>query len=201
MIETARSLLDFSWAYESFWHAVGGPTRNRVLVRDYIRPNVGDRILDIGCGPGMVVPYLPSSEYVGLDASSDYIDRARRRFPQVKFVCQRVSQYDVVERNYFDIVLALGIVHHLDDTEALTLFRIAHDALRPGGKLVTIDGAWTDNQSRATKYLLSRDRGRFVRSEKGYIGLASAVFSKIDSSIRHDLLRIPYTSMILECWR
>jgi cyclopropane fatty-acyl-phospholipid synthase-like methyltransferase len=201
MIETVRSLLDFSWVYESFWHAVGGPKRNRTLVRDYIRPNVGDRILDIGCGPGMIVPYLPSSEYVGLDASADYIDRARRRFPQMKFVCQRVSQCDVVERNYFDVVLALGIVHHLDDAEALTLFRIAHDAMKPGGKLVTVDGAWTENQSHATKYLLSRDRGRFIRDERGYVDLASKVFSKIKASTRQDLLRIPYTSMILVCQR
>ena len=81
------------------------------------------------------------------------------------------ARYTLVERDYFDIVLALGVLHHLDDNEALTLFQIAHDAMKPGGRLVTIDGVWTDDQSHIVKYLLSRDRGRFVRSEAGYQGI------------------------------
>jgi cyclopropane fatty-acyl-phospholipid synthase-like methyltransferase len=201
MIETARSVLSLSWAYQSFWHGVGGDKRNRVLVRDFICPQPGNRVLDIGCGPGTMAPYVPDSEYVGFDASAEYIDHAKRRFPQMRFVCQRVSQYTLVERDYFDIVLALGVLHHLDDNEALNLFQIAHDAMKPGGRLVTIDGVWTDDQSRAAKYLLSRDRGRFVRSEAGYKELAAKVFSNIESSIRHDLLRIPYSQMILKCVR
>jgi cyclopropane fatty-acyl-phospholipid synthase-like methyltransferase len=201
MIEALRSVLSFSWAYQFFWHGIGGKERNRVLARDYICPRTGDRILDIGCGPGTMAPYLAGSEYVGFDASEEYIDWARSRFPQMRFVCQRVSRYNLAERNYFDIVLALGVLHHLDDDEALTLFQIARDALKPGGKLVTIDGVYTDDQPHVVKYLLSRDRGRFVRSEAGYRELASKVFSNIESAVRHDLLRIPYSLMILRCVR
>ena len=83
----------------------------------------------------------------------------------------------------------------------MTLFQIARDTMKPGGKLVTLDGVWTDDQSQVVKYLLSRDRGRFVRSEAGYRELASKVFSNIESSVRHDLLRIPYTLLILKCAR
>ena len=100
----------------------------------------GDRILEIGCGPGTIVPYLPKTEYVGFDVSQEYVDQARGRFPDSKFVCDRVSEFTLPNREYFDIVLALAILHHLDDTEALQLFRIAHGALRAGGKLVTLDG-------------------------------------------------------------
>lgn len=201
MIEALREVLSFSWAYHSFSRVIGGAERNRVLVRDYIRPQPGDRILDIGCGPGSMAPFLPGSDYLGVDASAEYIARAKRRFPRMRFVCQRVSQYDLVERNYFDIVLALGILHHLDDSEALTLFQIARDALKPGGKLVTIDGVWTDDQSGIVKYLLSRDRGRFVRSEAGYRELAGKVFPNVEWSVHHDLLRIPYSLLILKCFR
>ncbi len=201
MIEPIRAVLSRSWAYQSFWHAVGGNERNRALLREYIRPADGDRVLDIGCGPGTMVPYLPGAEYVGLDASPEYIDRARRRFPDARFVCQRVGQHDLVERDYFDIVLALGVLHHLDDNEALALFQIARDAMKPGGRLITVDGVWTDDQSKVVKYLLSRDRGRFVRSEDGYRKLGAKVFSNIESVIRHDLLRIPYTLVILKCVR
>ena len=201
MIEAVRSILSRSWAYQSFWHAIGGDERNRVLLREYIRPAPGSRVLDIGCGPGTMVPYLPDTEYVGLDVSAEYIDKARRRFPQARFLCQSVGEGDQVERDSFDIALALGVLHHLDDTEALTLFQIAHHAMKPGGRLITIDGVWTDDQSHIAKYLLSRDRGRFVRSQAGYQDLAAKVFSNIESSIRHDLLRIPYSLMILKCVR
>jgi hypothetical protein len=33
------------------------------------------------------------------------------------------------------------------------------------------------------------------------VGIASRVFGKVKPSVRHDLLRIPYSHMILECVR
>ncbi|HKD03855.1 MAG TPA: class I SAM-dependent methyltransferase [Terriglobales bacterium] len=201
MIRTIRSVLAVPQAYQVFWNVIGAPARSRTLVSEYIRPRATDRILEIGCGPGTIVPYLPACEYVGFDASAEYIEQARRRFPQAQFVCERVSEYTLPQRAYFDRVLALGIVHHLDDAEALQLFQIAEQALKPGGKLVTLDGVWTGRQSAAARALLARDRGEFVRSEEGYVRLASRVFDNVKASIRHDLLRIPYTHIILECIR
>jgi len=199
MIETIRSVLALPQAYQLYWTLIGGAARSRILVQDHIRPKLGDRILEIGCGPGTIVPYLPQSEYVGFDANSHYIEKASKRFPQAKFICETVSEYTLPQKSYFDIVLALGIVHHLDDRESVQLFRIAHEALRPGGKLVTLDGVWVEEQSRTERYLLAKDRGRFVRSEPEYVKLASEVFSQIKSNIRPRLLRIPYTHIILEC--
>jgi cyclopropane fatty-acyl-phospholipid synthase-like methyltransferase len=201
MIEGLRSVLSSPRMYALFFDLGGGPRRNRTLVREYIHPKVGDSILDIGCGPGSIVPYLPNTEYLGFDASSEYIDHARKRFPHMRFVCERVSRFAISELRAFDIVLALGIIHHLDDAEAVSLFRIAHDTLKPGGRLITVDGVWTTDQSRVAKYLLARDRGRFVRTVDAYQKLASGVFSRVQSNIRHDLLRFPYTLIILECTR
>jgi len=201
MIRRIRSVLALPWAYQLFFNVIGAPERSRIMVREYIRPRPGDRILEIGCGPGTILPFLPESEYLGFDASSGYIELAQKRFPGAKFVCERVSQYTLPHREYFDVVLALGIVHHLDDSEALQLFQIAHSALKPRGKLVTLDGVWTNDQSRPARYLLARDSGQFVRSQQQYANLASQVFSTIKTSVRHDLLRIPYTHIILECMR
>jgi SAM-dependent methyltransferase len=201
MLETIRSVLALPQAYQLFFNVIGAPRRSRILVGEYIRPRPSDRILEIGCGPGTMLPYLPATEYVGFDASPEYIEQARNRFPEAKFVCERVSQFSLPQRAYFDIVLALGILHHLDDEEALQLFRIAFDALRPDGRLVTLDGVWTPDQSRAARYVQARDRGQFIREEKAYIRLGEMVFPKIRSSVRQDLLRIPYTHIILECTR
>ena len=201
MIQTIRSVLALPQAYQFFFNVIGGPTRSRILVNEYIRPKPGDHILEIGCGPGTIVPYLPQADYLGFDLSPEYIEQAQRRFPNARFVCQRVSRYTLADQSSFDIVLALGIVHHLDDEEAVQLFEIAHTALKLGGRLITLDGVWTDGQSAAAKYLLARDRGRFVRSEAEYVALASKYFSEVKPSVRHHLLRIPYTHLILECVR
>jgi SAM-dependent methyltransferase len=201
MIEGIRSLLAHPQAYQFFFNLVGGPGRSRILVRDYIRPAPGDRILEIGCGPGTIVPYLPKTEYVGFDLSPEYIAQASARFPDATFVCERVSELTLPNRGYYNIVLALAILHHLDDAEALQLFRIAYEALRPGGRLLTLDGVWTSGQSRAARYVQARDRGQFIRDEQGYVALASQVFGSVRATIHDQLLRIPYTHIILECVR
>jgi SAM-dependent methyltransferase len=196
---TLRSVLSLPSAYRLFWNAIGGPEYLKTLMAEYVKPQPGCRILDIGCGPGTVLPYLPRAEYVGFDLSPQYVETARRRFPQGTYTCARVCEYTLLQRAYFDIVLALGIVHHLDDGEALQLFRIAHQALRPGGRLVTLDGVFISGQSATARYLVRHDRGQFMRTKASYVRLATQVFPTVNATIRHDLLRIPYTHIIMEC--
>jgi cyclopropane fatty-acyl-phospholipid synthase-like methyltransferase len=201
MIQYLRRILASPTLYQFWWNVVGGPAHAKVLVNEYIQPDIGTRILEIGCGPGTIVNYLPTSDYLGFDLSSEYIKLAQKRFPKARFICERVSQFSLAKERSFDVVLALGIVHHLEDAEARQLFQIAHDALVPGGKLVTIDGVWSDDQSATARWLLASDRGQHIRSASEYLGIASQVFSDIRPSVRHDLLRIPYTHLILQCVR
>ncbi|MFZ0950723.1 MAG: class I SAM-dependent methyltransferase [Candidatus Sulfotelmatobacter sp.] len=180
---------------------VGADEYRRTLAKEHIRARPSDRILDIGCGPGSMVSYLPRSEYVGFDANPDYIQQAQRRFPEAHFTCERVNECNLPQSESFDIVIALGILHHLDDSEAVELFRMARRTLKPEGRLITLDGVWVAGQSRFAKFLLSRDRGRFVRHAEEYVALASTSFSIVHSTVRHDMLRIPYSHLILECGR
>jgi SAM-dependent methyltransferase len=158
MFQSLRSVLAIPAAYNLWWNVVGGPGFAKVLVREYLQPRVGARILEIGCGPGTIVGYLPRVEYLGFDLSSKYIEAARKRFPRAQFVCERVRGFSLAKHQSFDAVLALGILHHLDDQEAKQLFQIAHDALKSGGKLITLDGVWTSDQSGTARWLLARDR-------------------------------------------
>jgi SAM-dependent methyltransferase len=201
MLQSLRSVLAIPAAYNLWWTIVGGPAFAKVLVREYLQPKVGARILEIGCGPGTIVGYLPQVDYLGFDLSSRYIEMARKRFPQAQFVCERVSRFSHEKQHSFDAVLALGVVHHLHDHEAGQLFQIAHDALKSGGKLITVDGVWTSDQSPAARWFLARDRGEYVRNEGEYVKIASQVFANVRASVRHDLIRIPYSHLVLECVR
>jgi cyclopropane fatty-acyl-phospholipid synthase-like methyltransferase len=202
MIELIRPILNRPFFYEFYHHLIGADYRSRVLVSDYIRPKPGDRILDIGCGPGNMLPFLPQGEYLGVDANASYIESAKQRYShRGEFVCERVSHHSVQQFGAFDIVLALGLVHHLDDSEARDLFRLGHTALKPGGRMITNDGCYMPKQSAAKRYLLSRDRGEYVRSQEEYERLAHSWFPEIRAHIREDVLRIPYTHLIMECVR
>ncbi len=202
MIKRLRPILHRAYFYELYHRLIGANYRSRVLVSDYIRPQPGDRILDIGCGPGNMLPYLPRGPYLGVDANPAYIATARERYgDRGEFVCERVSHHDVQQFGAFDIVLALGLIHHLDDSEASDLFRLGHTALKPGGRMITNDGCYAPKQSATERYFLSRDRGEYIRAQAEYEKLAHSWFPEVHSHIRQDVLRIPYTHLIMECVR
>jgi SAM-dependent methyltransferase len=197
-----KALLEKPALYELFSRLVGAGHSRDTFVKTYVRPAPGDMVLDVGCGPADILDHLPGVDYFGFDISPSYIESATRRYGnRGKFFCERVSEARAfAEREgTFDIVLAIGILHHLDPAEALDLFAIARRALRPGGRLVTLDPCIVPGQSPIARYLAARDRGRFVRTEAGYRELARRDFPDVGAAVRHDLLRMPYTHIILEC--
>ena len=196
-----RSLLAVSALYQLFTRMIGGNAR-ALYATHHIRPKNGDRVLDIGCGSADILSYLPHVEYVGLDMSRKYINAARKHFgTKGTFLTKKVSN-DTMKKlslSDFDIVLATAVLHHLNDDEAIQLFEIARSTLKPHGRLITLDGCYTKGQSWLRRFLLSKDRGRYVRTEDQYCALASGIFPDIKISIHHNLIRIPYTHIIMEC--
>lgn len=90
-------------------------------------------------------------------------------------------------------------MHHLDDSEASKVFKIAKKTLKPGGKLITFDGCYRPKQNVLAKLFLKLDRGKFVRNKNGYLKLAADYFETIHTIIDEDSFNIPYTSLIMEC--
>jgi SAM-dependent methyltransferase len=195
-----RAALSHPRVYRAFSSIIGADRGRKRLVKDHIKPHLGDKVLDIGCGPADILGYLPGVQYVGFDASERYIANARSRWGTLgTFTCGRVTEA-TVQHDFFDVVLAIGVLHHLTDDEALKLFEIASSALRPGGRVITVDGAYVDRQSPLARYLLSKDRGQYVRSPESYEALARVSFADIQTSLIHNLiLPIPYTHLIMEC--
>lgn len=111
-----------------------GRTRQwQMFARDYVGAQPGDRILDVGCGPADVLTELPPDiDYTGFDQSEDYIDSARRRYGvRGQFFAGKVdlAHIDRLGAGSFDIVIAHGLLHHLDDRQATEFFALA----RAGG--------------------------------------------------------------------
>lgn len=151
------------------------------------------KILDLGCGPAKILEsLLEDIEYVGADISQEYIDAARKKYPgRGTFHCLRVKEMTKSQLTGFDLVMGIGVLHHLSDDEAMKFFFMASDSLASGGRCLTIDPCFVEGQNPLAKALILRDRGRSVRNPSGYMELAKKQFSLVDRTIRHDMLRIP----------
>jgi cyclopropane fatty-acyl-phospholipid synthase-like methyltransferase len=194
-------VLSLPAGYRLLRGAVGGEKLWHTYLDEYVKPQPGEKVLDVGCGPADVLSYMPNVEYTGLDHSSEYIHAAKKRFGnRGRFWCTDVSGVGLEkERGTFDLAMATGVIHHLNDEQAADLFSLVRVALRPGGRLITFDGCFVPDQSRLARWILRNDRGKFVRTSTEYERLASKQFSAIESYLRNDLLRIPYTHLIMRC--
>ncbi len=197
-----KAVLSYAKIYDLFQRIVGAKKGRAFFAERYIRAQKGDRVLDIGCGTAEIRDFLPAVEYYGFDPNPHYIKSAQNRLcnmPGCIFFCRSVDQIVLSSLPKFDIVLALGVLHHLDDADAVQLAKIAQSALKDKGRLILVDPCFVVGQSAVARFFAGRDRGQHVRDADGYRKLMNAAFANVNTEIRHDLLWFPYTHLIMEC--
>ena len=193
--------LKFPLLYNLLQDAIGGNALRRRFIRHHVRAKPGDKVIDIGCGPAQILPWLPEVDYLGLDINPACIASAKRTHAgRGTFVVgNTASLWDDSRFRDADVVIGLGILHHLEDNEAEHCIRFAHRALKQGGRFVSLEACWVSNQGFLSRYIMSKDRGQNVRTEQMYRQLAGDVFKNVNSLVDTKPLRIPYVIMILEC--
>jgi 2-polyprenyl-6-hydroxyphenyl methylase/3-demethylubiquinone-9 3-methyltransferase len=106
----------------------------------------GLRVLDIGCGAGLLCEPLArlGADVVGIDPSAENIQVAKMHADRAHLIidyrCTTVEQMDRRER--FDIVLAMEVVEHVVDVEAFVARCAA--LTKPSGlmTMATINRTW-----------------------------------------------------------
>ena len=166
---------------------------------EIIRPSPGDRVLDLGCGSAAILEVMPDEvRYFGIDHNPEHINEARTVYgDRGVFHAGDFSEAAAISGELYDIVLALGLLHHLDDDQVVALMRLVHGFLAPAGRFITIDPVRVPGQSPIARLMLRNDSGRNIRDEAGYVTLSTRVFPDVECTIRHDLLRVPYTHCLL----
>jgi SAM-dependent methyltransferase len=193
-----RRILEAPTIYQSFQVMGGFFSARTRAIGEYLKLKAGDRVLDIGCGPGFIANHLPAGViYNGFDIDRRYISYAQKHFGnRGKFHCEIFDQESARQFEGVDVVMMNGLLHHVDDQTALNLLKTAKAVLRPGGTGFTLDGCFRQNQSPFVRWLLESDRGRYVRTKEGYEELCGAAFERVDVKVREDLSWVPYTYAI-----
>jgi arsenite methyltransferase len=122
--------------------------RRRRLVREALKAGPGDRVLDVGCGPGFYVDELagqvgPTGSVTGVDASPQTLALARRRTEGHDNVTLHLADATAlpVPDGTFDAALSVQVLEYVADVDAA--LAELHRALRPGGRLVIWDVDWS----------------------------------------------------------
>ena len=122
---TKRYAPPYSRIYQRHW--------NKRLC-DLAELQSGDRVLDFGCGTGVMLPELVrrGCRAVGLDISTAMLSSGRDKAPDAKRICGDGGRLPFAYGT-FDAVLCRGSIHHLPDLPvALTEI---HRVLKPGGRM------------------------------------------------------------------
>jgi arsenite methyltransferase len=129
-------------------YRIADAERRRGIVREALGAAPGERLLDVGCGPGFYCFELlddvgPEGSVVGVDSSPAMLALAARRcagHENVEFHEADATSLPVEDAG-FDAAVCVQVLEYLPD--ASVGLAEMHRALRPGGRVVVWDVDWT----------------------------------------------------------
>jgi phosphatidylethanolamine/phosphatidyl-N-methylethanolamine N-methyltransferase len=139
----------------SVYDLIFGPTLHpgRLVARDEMGIQPGDKILEVGVGTGINTSLYPTHCHVtGIDLSTSMLDKARERVARQGLTNVRLLEMDAANLtfadNSFDIVYAPYLVSVVPDP--VQVAREMRRVCKPGGKIIVL------NHFRSSNPALSR---------------------------------------------
>jgi SAM-dependent methyltransferase len=126
------------------------------MIVEAARPTAGDRLLDVACGPGLVVcAFAPHvREATGIDVTPAMLDRARRLATDKGLTNITWRRGDVYSLPYddasFTIVTTRFSCHHFLDAAAVVREMVRVCA--PGGRVIVVDDYASEDPRKAAEF-------------------------------------------------
>ena len=141
------------------------------VLREGLQHEAGMRVLDLGCGPGQFAGLFRDEDYLGIDISPEYIDRARKLHPTKRFQLMNATEIGSLNER-FDRAMVMGVFHHMPDADVTDSLRSLRNTLNPGGFCFVAEAIWPTNRFDFAGWLLRRlDRGAHVRTVARWLEL------------------------------
>ena len=105
-------------------------TRFGVMLELLNEAGVQSELLDLGCGPGLVLDYLNATgnigrvKYRGIDLSSEMVDMAQARWPRHEFSCRDIVAAPLPEQSV-DVVIMNGVLTERVSLDVATMTSLA----------------------------------------------------------------------------
>src|SRR5262249_38667571 len=101
---------------------------------DWLAPQSGEQILDLGCGTGQLSAEIAASgaQVTGVDRSPEMVAEARKKFPALRFAVSDARALPFTEA--FDAVFSNAALHWIP--EARPVVEGISRTLKPGGRFV-----------------------------------------------------------------
>lgn len=148
------------------------PWRELDVLTDFTQ--VGDRVLDLGCGFGRLYDVLKKKHivYTGVDQSEGQLSVAKEMYPDLIFIQAEMSKLPLEDASC-DVVYAIAAFHHIPvKRRAKTIDEIKR-VVRSGGHLVmtnwNLESDWAKSKMRNGEWKIEADGGVVVpwKDEKG----------------------------------
>jgi SAM-dependent methyltransferase len=145
----------------------------------------GAKILDIGCGTSGCVHFVWAEKqfkYHGVDLSSSYLRWGKKHYPLANEVCAdaRLLPFKRMDFNY---VCIFSLIHHLPD-EVVRQLSQQLTAVSRETRILIADPLFPRSEDatlsdKLSHWLLSHDRGNFIRNADEYVKLFSDKFEVV----------------------
>ena len=159
-----------------------------------------ERVLDFGSGIGHHSQLFQGKQYLGIEPLESCVLSAKKLYKDstATFLLGDHTALKSLTEGTFDLIFAIGVLHHIDDLVFNEFVEQAFRLLKPGARLMTFDPVLHPNQSKLSKWVVKQDRGHWVRTENEYLTVIKKLFlDNTDSRIYSNLLRIPYDHILI----
>ena len=161
--------------------------------------------LDLGCGTAEILDRLPATiSYLGVDSNPEYIDFARTKYnnrPDARFVCADWNDsrwQGLLNDRVIGIVSLLGLLHHLDSSDAKDVLKLSLSLVKQNGMVMTLDGCKEIHASTLERFFYWIDRGKYIRGETELQNLFPI---EPMVSLHNNWLRVPYCYAICRVYK
>jgi 2-polyprenyl-3-methyl-5-hydroxy-6-metoxy-1,4-benzoquinol methylase len=196
-----HNILNFSFFYNLVESILGGKNAIRIFVSNYVVPIQGDNVLDFGAGTCILFEELQKVKnlsYTAIEPNHRYVENSKQKYgshANANFYTGSTEVLIQLNKN-FDKIIVCAVLHHINiDLWPQILHNLAK-SLNYGGQIILLDPVIHEKQNWIARFLISIDRGKSIVDIDKYVKVLSECGYTINSTLRTDLLRVPYSHLI-----